>query len=300
MGERDPSCAAVASPVFGPDGEACGAISLSGPKERFSPPPSRKCPSWSRKVPPRRPRPWADAGHPDAAPGAGCPETAGPAPAAAVARHVSRTPMKPLHELINHEESALPLVQSWAAGAKTACEVLPPSGTLRRRAASPAGHHPLAHGRGRPRHGRPAHRWRPAARAGIGTPRLTRDIASWNAGRSNGFLLIADDAVGGFFAINGGGLRGRGRPVLPGARHPGMGTAGTELHRLPALGAGRRTGGVLRRAALARLADRCAGPGGDQGFSFYPFLWTREGSPSTSSRKAVDVAELYASGQAGG
>ncbi|WZB73204.1 DUF2625 family protein [Achromobacter xylosoxidans] len=33
---------------------------------------------------------------------------------------------------------------------------------------------------------------------------------------------------------------------------------------------------------------------GDQGFSFYPFLWTREGSPSTSSRKAVDVAELYA------
>ena len=31
----------------------------------------------------------------------------------------------------------------------------------------------------------------------------------------------------------------------------------------------------------------------DQGFSFYPFLWTR-GSPSTSSRKAVDVAELYA------
>ena len=35
--------------------------------------------------------------------------------------------MKPLHELINHEESALPLVQSWAAGAKTTCEVLPPS-----------------------------------------------------------------------------------------------------------------------------------------------------------------------------
>ncbi len=36
MGERDPNCAAVASPVFGPDGDLCGAISLSGPKERFS------------------------------------------------------------------------------------------------------------------------------------------------------------------------------------------------------------------------------------------------------------------------
>ncbi|MCY1539873.1 beta-ketoadipate pathway transcriptional regulator, PcaR/PcaU/PobR family [compost metagenome] len=37
MGERDPNCAAVASPVFGPDDDICGAISLSGPKERFSP-----------------------------------------------------------------------------------------------------------------------------------------------------------------------------------------------------------------------------------------------------------------------
>ena len=37
MGERDPNCAAVACPVFGPDGEMCGAISLSGPKERFTP-----------------------------------------------------------------------------------------------------------------------------------------------------------------------------------------------------------------------------------------------------------------------
>lgn len=37
MGERDPNCAAVASPVFGPDDEMRGAISLSGPKERFTP-----------------------------------------------------------------------------------------------------------------------------------------------------------------------------------------------------------------------------------------------------------------------
>jgi DNA-binding IclR family transcriptional regulator len=37
MGERDPSCAAVASPVFGPDDELRGVISLSGPKERYTP-----------------------------------------------------------------------------------------------------------------------------------------------------------------------------------------------------------------------------------------------------------------------
>jgi len=35
-GERDPSCAAVASGVFGAGGELVGALSLSGPLERFS------------------------------------------------------------------------------------------------------------------------------------------------------------------------------------------------------------------------------------------------------------------------
>jgi DNA-binding IclR family transcriptional regulator len=36
FGERDPSCGAVSAPVFGPDGELVGALSLSGPLERFS------------------------------------------------------------------------------------------------------------------------------------------------------------------------------------------------------------------------------------------------------------------------
>ncbi|MEH2513677.1 DNA-binding IclR family transcriptional regulator [Nitrobacteraceae bacterium AZCC 1564] len=35
LGERDPSCAAVAAPVFGPRGTLIGVISLSGPRERF-------------------------------------------------------------------------------------------------------------------------------------------------------------------------------------------------------------------------------------------------------------------------
>lgn len=35
LGERDPSCAAVAAPVFGPRGMLVGVISLSGPIERF-------------------------------------------------------------------------------------------------------------------------------------------------------------------------------------------------------------------------------------------------------------------------
>lgn len=35
-GERDPECAALAAPVFGPTGDIVGALSLSGPGERFT------------------------------------------------------------------------------------------------------------------------------------------------------------------------------------------------------------------------------------------------------------------------
>lgn len=35
-GERDPSCAGLAAPVFGPGGDLSGALSLSGPGERFT------------------------------------------------------------------------------------------------------------------------------------------------------------------------------------------------------------------------------------------------------------------------
>jgi DNA-binding IclR family transcriptional regulator len=41
-GERDPACAAVATGVFGADGGLVGALSLSGPLERFSAPAVKK------------------------------------------------------------------------------------------------------------------------------------------------------------------------------------------------------------------------------------------------------------------
>ena len=37
FGERDPDCAGLACPVFGPGGKCAGALSLSGPKPRFTP-----------------------------------------------------------------------------------------------------------------------------------------------------------------------------------------------------------------------------------------------------------------------
>lgn len=41
---------------------------------------------------------------------------------------------------------------------------------------------------------------------GSGHARLTRTLPGWNKGKGEGFYLIADDAIGGFFALNGGVL----------------------------------------------------------------------------------------------
>ena len=39
---------------------------------------------------------------------------------------------------------------------------------------------------------------------GSGHARISRTLPGWNKGRSQGYYLVADDAAGGFFAINGG------------------------------------------------------------------------------------------------
>ena len=41
---------------------------------------------------------------------------------------------------------------------------------------------------------------------GSGSAAIPRTLADWNDGRSSGFYLIADDAFGGFFALDGGAL----------------------------------------------------------------------------------------------
>ena len=41
---------------------------------------------------------------------------------------------------------------------------------------------------------------------GSGSPAIPRTLPGWNEGRSSGFYLVADDAFGGFFALDGGAL----------------------------------------------------------------------------------------------
>jgi hypothetical protein len=118
-----------------------------------------------------------------------------------------------LHELLNHEEPAWPLVQQWIADATNPVEALLPTEPARSDALlatqvttrSPMGAIVYETGGLLIDQG-----W--VRVLGSGNPRLPRSLPEWNAGRSiqgdyaPPFLLIADDVVGGFFALNGGGL----------------------------------------------------------------------------------------------
>ncbi|SCX44463.1 DUF2625 domain-containing protein [Variovorax sp. EL159] len=204
--------------------------------------------------------------------------------------------MRTLQELIDTEDAALPLIQEWAAGASHPFEILAPSLEDRARVllalqvttrstmgavAHDTGGLLIDHG------------WLRVL--GSGHPRLARNIVDWNKERSSGFLLVADDVVGGFFALNGGGLGE---------------DAGAMYYRAPDTLAWESLeigySDFLEWASTDRLqvfyADtRWSGweadmknIGADQCFNFFPFLWTKEGSVHTSSRKAVSVAEQYA------
>jgi hypothetical protein len=122
--------------------------------------------------------------------------------------------MKVLSELVDREEPAWPLVQRWIRSARCPVEVLPVQGVngeialaaLQVTTRSPLGAIVYETGGILVDHG-----W--LRLLGSGSPRLPRSLPQWNAtmngteiGRPAPLLLIADDVVGGFFAIDGGGL----------------------------------------------------------------------------------------------
>jgi hypothetical protein len=114
--------------------------------------------------------------------------------------------MKTLGELLDDSDPALPVVREWVANAARPVELLPPSadrGELLVRTQvttrSPMG--AVVHETGGIL---VDHGW--LRILGSGHPRLTRTLPGWNQDRGNGFYLVADDAVGGFFVINGGTL----------------------------------------------------------------------------------------------
>lgn len=209
--------------------------------------------------------------------------------------------MRSLSELTTIDDPAWPLVQQWLAAAPDAV-VLPVDRhqadmalvklqvTLR----SPMGAVTCHTGGILVDHG-----W--LRILGSGSERLPRSIPAWNAGRAptdaagrSAFLLVADDVIGGFFAINGGGLPGEPGNVFYLAPDSldweDMSVGYTDFLQWalsPGLGA------FYAGMRWPHWQDEVAKVAGDQALSVYPFLWAEGPAIEHRSRRAVAVEEIY-------
>jgi hypothetical protein len=200
-----------------------------------------------------------------------------------------------LEELIVTDDPAIKLIEQWVRDAELPCELLPPGpdranslvylevtnrSTLGAMAYDTGG---LIIDNGWVRF------------LGSGHAKLPRTLHSWNSTRTDGaFCLVGDDAVGGFFAINGG------------AFGSDMGSVyywSPDSLEWESLNAGFTD--VLAAFLTSYLTDfykmlrwsswreDLQNLSTDQCFFFFPFLWTKEGSLEGSHRSVVPVNEAW-------
>jgi hypothetical protein len=202
--------------------------------------------------------------------------------------------MTSLEDLIDSRDPALPLIEKMLGAATLSYQLLPPStesgrvlSSLQVTTRSTLGAIAYETGGLLIDHG-----WLRVL--GSGHPQLSRNLVDWNNGRADAYLLVADDAAGGFFSINGGGLGDDVGAMYYWApdtlRWEQLDIGYTDFlgwalsDRLATFYDGLRWDGW--RSDLQELrADQC--------FSFFPCLWTREGSIDESSRTLIDVGEQF-------
>lgn len=211
--------------------------------------------------------------------------------------------MLPPEKLINTTEPGWPLVKQWIDQAKNQVTVLPADSAAATEALyntqvttrSPMGAIVFSTGGLLIDHG-----W--IRILGSGHTSLNRSLPGWNKGKTISqfgerppFLLIADDAAGGFFALNGGKL----------GTDPGnvyyLSPDNLQWEALEM-----SYTGFLNFCFNGNLQDfysnlrwstwkkDIAGLDGNQVFNFFPMLWTKEGSTIENiSRKVIPVEEQY-------
>jgi hypothetical protein len=136
---------------------------------------------------------------------------------------------------------------------------------------------------------------------GSGHPRLPRSLPTWNFGRSfevSGqkplFVLVADDVVGGFFAIDGGGLGFQQGKVCYHApdtlRWENTEKGYTDFLIWCFKGDLKLYYDTMRCPEWEQETQRLAG---DQVFGIYPFLSSAGPPVSERNREPVSIAEMY-------
>lgn len=138
---------------------------------------------------------------------------------------------------------------------------------------------------------------------GSGHKRLDRSLPEWNKGKSYNevgeqpsFLLVADDVLGGFFALNGGGLSPEGIGQIYYFAPDTKEWESLELSYSAFI-----VWCFQGNLDMFYLDSQWDGYekdleniSGTQAMSFYPYLWTKEGQDiNKCSRKIVPVQEVW-------
>lgn len=202
--------------------------------------------------------------------------------------------MKTLAELTETDEPAIELIRQWSKASKNNCVILPPSSeresvlldvqvstrSTMGAVAYETGGILIDHG------------W--IRILGSGHPKLNRTLSVWNQGRSEGFYLIADDAVGGFFAMNGGAL-GEDRGNVYYWPPDSLEWESLEIGYTAFLqwSLANSLAEFYSNLRWPTWKEDLVALEGDQCFNFVPFLWTTEGSITGSDRRAIPVSEAF-------
>lgn len=137
---------------------------------------------------------------------------------------------------------------------------------------------------------------------GSGNTKLSRALSEWNRGKSfnnygetPSFLLIADDAIGGFYLLNGGGLGkdlGKVYYFSPdNLEYEPLNLTYSDFLLFCFNGDLNKFYDGYRWASWKEEVSKLAG---DQVFNFFPPLWTKEGKDiNKNSRRAIPIEEQY-------
>jgi hypothetical protein len=215
----------------------------------------------------------------------------------------SQNKMRSVDELINKTEPGWTLVQQWIDAAKNKVEVLPCDTAKSKEALyeaqvttrSPMGAIIYMTGGMLIDNG-----W--IRILGSGSSKLNRTLPEWNKGKSfkefgerPAFLLIADDVVGGFFAINGGQFgkdAGKIYYLAPDdLEWEALDMTYSDFLNFCFDGDLAEFYSNLR---WTNWKDEASKLDGDKVYAFYPFLWTKEGKDINKiSRKPIPIEEQY-------
>jgi hypothetical protein len=205
--------------------------------------------------------------------------------------------MRPLRELINDNEPAWSLVDQWIDQAVVHVEVLPTNradGEAALLATQVTTRSPM---------GAIVYMtagllldfgWLRILGAGQHS-RFQRSLPAWNHGRSHGYYLVADDAVGGFFALNGGTLGeeiGKIYYYAPDSLRWEECRLGYSEFLVWAMTA--RLGDFYESLRWEGWQTEVSKLTGDQTINICPPLFTKGPPVNERSRRAVPVADQYA------